>query len=205
MNITILFDTGSGNKRRLLDVTKLACDFTPSYCDSLLALHAFTRCDTTSAFNGIGKVKPIKLLQKTPRFQGVFVTLGESWQVSEELFLQLEEFTCLMYEQKSGRIHGVNELRCAMLTERCGGTLKELDHKKNVDLSTLPPPKVCLREHIKRVNYQVAIWKRAHIQNPEVPSPVDNNGWVMVGDSIEPKWYEGDTLPPKLADILEQE
>ena len=58
----ILFDTG--NKRRLLDITKLAKDFTPVYCAALLAMHAFTRCDTTSAFKGIGKVKPMQLLFK---------------------------------------------------------------------------------------------------------------------------------------------
>jgi len=176
LNIKILFDTGSGNKTRLLDISKLARDFTPPYCDALLALHAFTRCDTTSAFKGISKVKPIKLLEKTPRLQEVFSAVGQSWAVSEDLFLQLEEFTCKMYKQKTVRVVEINELRCAMLTQKRGGTLQAIDHKKSVDLSTLPPPKTCLREHIKRVNYQVAIWKRAHIQNPEVPSPTDDNG-----------------------------
>ncbi|KAG1714581.1 hypothetical protein GQR58_001013 [Nymphon striatum] len=46
-------------------------DFTPMYCAALLGLHAFTRCDTTSAFKGIGKVKPLKLLQQKPRYQEV--------------------------------------------------------------------------------------------------------------------------------------
>ena len=62
LGIRILFDTGTGNKRRLLDITKQAKDFTPVYCAALLAMHAFTRCDTTSAFKGIGMVKPIQLL-----------------------------------------------------------------------------------------------------------------------------------------------
>ena len=67
----ILFDTGTGNKRRLLDITKLAKDFTPVYCAALLAMYAFTRCDTTSAFKGIGKVKPIQLLQKKLATKGL--------------------------------------------------------------------------------------------------------------------------------------
>ena len=50
LGIRILFDTGTGNKRRLLDITKLAKDFTHVYCAALLAMHAFTRCDTTNAF-----------------------------------------------------------------------------------------------------------------------------------------------------------
>ena len=52
LGIRILFDTGTVNKR-LLDITKLAKYFTPVYCAALLAMHAFTRCDTTSAFKGI--------------------------------------------------------------------------------------------------------------------------------------------------------
>ena len=59
LGIRILFDTGTGNKRTLLDITKLDKDFTPVYCAALLAMHACTRCDTISTFNGIGKVKPI--------------------------------------------------------------------------------------------------------------------------------------------------
>ena len=31
----------------------------------------------------------------------------------------------------------------------------------------------------------------------------DDNGWVMVNGRIEPKWYEGESLPPQLADILQ--
>ena len=63
---TILFDTGTGNKKRLINVTELADGLTQEYCTALLALHAFTHCDTTSAFRGIGKKKPIKVMQKFP-------------------------------------------------------------------------------------------------------------------------------------------
>ena len=100
INITLLFDTGSRCKRRLFNISQLAYDFPPLYCDALLGLHAFSRCDTTSALKGIGKVKPIKLLQKKPRYQIVFQNFGKSWDVSEDLFLQLEEFTSSMYKPR---------------------------------------------------------------------------------------------------------
>ena len=74
---------------------------------------------------------------------------------------------------------------------------------KNFDLSIFPPSEVYLREHVKRVNYQVAIWKRGHVQNPEIPSSTDDNGWVMVNGRIEPKRYEGESLPPQLNGILQ--
>jgi hypothetical protein len=64
--VTILFDTGTGNKKRLIDITKLAQQYKQELCTALLGLHVFTRCDTTSAFKGIGKVKSIKTLQKSP-------------------------------------------------------------------------------------------------------------------------------------------
>ena len=93
--VTILFDTGTGNKKRLIDITKLAQQYQQELCTPLLGLHAFTRSDTTSAFKGIGKVKPIKTLQKSPQFQSALAQIGDSWQISEDLFLQMEAFTCL--------------------------------------------------------------------------------------------------------------
>ena len=30
-----------------------------------------------------------------------------------------------------------------------------------------------------------------------------DNGWVMVNGRIKPKWYEGESLPPQLVDILQ--
>ena len=51
----------------------------------------------TSAFKNIGKVEPIKLRQKKTHYQAVFQNLEKSWDVSEDLFLLLKEFTCSMY------------------------------------------------------------------------------------------------------------
>ena len=57
---------------RILDITKIADECTERRCTALLALYTFTRCDTTSAFKGIGKVKPIKILEKNSKFEDVF-------------------------------------------------------------------------------------------------------------------------------------
>ena len=64
INITLLFVTGCRCKRRLLNISQLVHDFTPLYCDALLGLHAFSSCDTTSAFNGIRKGKPINFFKR---------------------------------------------------------------------------------------------------------------------------------------------
>ena len=57
--LQILFETGKGNTRRCIDVTKLAMSSTPVLCSAMLGYHAFTGCDSTSAFKGKGKVKPL--------------------------------------------------------------------------------------------------------------------------------------------------
>ena len=64
INITLLFDTGSRRKRKLLNIFQLTHDFTPLYCNALLGLHAFSRCDTANAFKGIWKSEADKILSK---------------------------------------------------------------------------------------------------------------------------------------------
>ena len=75
-NITILFDTGSGNKKRLINISEMAKSLTPMFCSALLSLHVFTGCDTTSAFKGIGKLKPLKVLEKNTEYKKIFSELG---------------------------------------------------------------------------------------------------------------------------------
>ena len=50
INQTVLFDTGTGDKRRFVNVQAVAKDLGDEINLALVALHAFTGCDTTSAF-----------------------------------------------------------------------------------------------------------------------------------------------------------
>ena len=54
---TILYETGKGNKKRLINMNNIAQKFSQEECSALLGLHAFTGRDTCSAFKGIGKIK----------------------------------------------------------------------------------------------------------------------------------------------------
>ena len=49
----------------------------------------------------------------------------------------------------------------------------------------------------------MAVWKRAHLNNPEIPNPSEDHGWKVIDGTIEPLWVNGEVIPPKLADILE--
>ena len=199
--ITIHFETGAGNKRRLIDMTELAHRYTQQHCTALMALHAFTGCDSTSAFKGIGKIKPIKTLQKMPKFELVLAQLGDSWEVSDDLFTGLEEFTCAVYGKP--RFSEVDDLRYSILKGKCNEDGR-LDPANNIDIGTLPPCRKSLRQHIKRANYQTCIWKRAHVSDPIIPTPTEGHGWVLIDSKMEPLWTEEDILPQELADILEE-
>ena len=79
----------------------------------------------------------------------------------------------------------------------------QLHFSKNVDLRSLPPCRRSLEQHIQRVNYQVGIWKRSHIPEPDVPDVKSGHGWVLKDDKLETLWYTGDVLPQQLIDIAD--
>lgn len=111
--LEVLFETGKRNKRRCINVTRAALSLSPLICNAYLGLHAFTGCDSTSAFKGKGKVKAIHLVKKHQHFQELFKKLGESWTVSRNMQKGMEEFTCALHGK--ARNKEVNDLRYSLL------------------------------------------------------------------------------------------
>ncbi|KAH3837095.1 hypothetical protein DPMN_110473 [Dreissena polymorpha] len=122
-------------------------------------------------------------------------SLGNTWTVAEEEVGESDIFTCVVY--RNTRTDSVDKLRFLKIKEVCDDSPNA---SKNVDLSVLPPCKQCLLQHIRRVNYQVGIWKRSHIPDPDIPLATEGHGWTKNTDTglIEPLWIDGDTsiLPP---------
>ena len=79
-------------------------------CRALHGLHAFTGCDTVSAFAGRGKIDPLKMVMQSKESCATFQELGEVWEVQAQLFQRLCTFTCHTYTKSPG-IDDVNELR----------------------------------------------------------------------------------------------
>ena len=75
-NISILFETGRGNKSRLLGITAFNKEISAIYTSALLSLYADTGCDTLSAFKDKGKLKPIKALKLYPQLIETLAKLG---------------------------------------------------------------------------------------------------------------------------------
>ena len=200
INQTVLFDTGTGDKRRLVNVQAVAKDLGDEINLALVALHAFTGCDTTSAFVRRGKVKPLTLLKKHPEFLPTFHALGSRVDIEDRVFKDLEKFTCLMYGSKLGDI---NSLRYEKFIERFSAKPGEvLTSYNGVDMSLLPPCRESLKMHVRRANYQALIWKKADQATPSIPGP-DGHGWnTNVEGELEICWTNGNLMPQELADII---
>ena len=130
MTCNVLFDTGTGNRKQLLNVSEIAKNLGDKKCSALLSLHAVTGCDTTSAQRGIGKQKPMKVLDKNPQFEHWLEKIGEEWTLNEQLIEHLEHFVCSIYGYPASM--KIDELRLTILSRKCFNDNK-LDPTRNVD------------------------------------------------------------------------
>ena len=63
-----------------------------------------------SAFFGRGKVAALKIVRRNKLFQNLFQEIGMRCELSDDLLVKLQEFTCMMYTSSPGSSY-VNELR----------------------------------------------------------------------------------------------
>ena len=68
----------------MLTSVKVAASVGMGVCRGLIGMHAFTGCDTVSAFAGRGKAKVLKLLVSNVENQDIFLKLGQEWDLSQE-------------------------------------------------------------------------------------------------------------------------
>ena len=88
---TVLFDTRTGDKRRLINVKQVVGN----------ALYSFTGCDTISTFVRKGQLVPLKTLKRNKDFIDVFLKLGRSPDIEEQTYEKLEHFVCIMYNKRA--------------------------------------------------------------------------------------------------------
>ena len=182
---------GTQNRTRYLDIHKLHASLGSSIAGALVGMHAFTGCDTVSAFAGRGKISTLKQLKSNRNYQEVFLELGKFWEVSDALFEKLQAITCQMYVPSTCTTK-VNLLRYQLFCTRRG----------EVESSQLPPCEDCLLMHVIRANYQAAIWRRALQKMPPVPSPKDH-GWDIDADGqLVIQWMRGTPAPDTVLQLL---
>ena len=77
---------GTKARRRVVDITKVAATVGIDVCRALIGVHAYTGCDTVSAFAGKGKAKALKLLSKNKEIQDTFFKV-ENWKPTQASFM----------------------------------------------------------------------------------------------------------------------
>ena len=120
-------------------------------------MSALTGCDTVSALTGRGKPGALKLIKKDNIYQETFNQLGQSREISKQLFNKIQLFTCHVYATTASTDE-VNELCYQLVYAKRG----------EVECSQLPPCRYCLHMHVLRANYQASIWKWCNQTQPFV-------------------------------------
>ena len=170
---------GVGSSFRYIAVPEIVNTMNPTQCLTLPVFHAFTGCDTVSAFAGRGKKTAWETWKSFPEVNDAFTELlSMQSEVSRKSMKHLERFVVLMYDQTSECME-VNDARKRLFTQ------------KSRNLENIPPTQAALKQHIKRTCYQANCWNQALVLNPEMPDPSD---WGLTKETIgwEPLWT---TLP----------
>ena len=169
-------------------------------CFQLPAIHAYSGCDTTSAFVRKGKLVALKLLRQQPQYLQVFAQLGISADIPDSLYRGLEHFTCQLYGGTSET--DINELRFQKFQNRFSSSQGDLlNSYSGIDMSLLPPCQDSLRMHIQRSNFQALVWNSADKAAPALPS-ANGHGWQIIDGKLQIKWTDGLFMPQELVDIL---
>ena len=170
---------GVGSSFRYIAVHEIVNTMNPTQCLTLPVFHAFTGCDTVSAFAGRGKKTAWETWKSFPEVNDAFTELIRMQsEVSRKSIKHLERFVVLMYDQTSECME-VNDARKRLFTQ------------KSRNLENIPPTQAALKQHIKRTCYQANGWNQALVLNPEMPDPSDW-GWTKETTGWQPLWT---TLP----------
>ena len=156
-----------GQNRRYFIIRNI--DIEDTLIQSLIGFHALTGNDFVSSFFRKGKKRCFEVLVKKSKYQNALALLGNTWDLSEEVFDSIQQFICQMYCLSK---KDVNEARYDMFYK------KYQSHNKIVDMSTLPPCKATLKLHVLRSLYIATIWKRSIVSKPVLPD-MREFGWNL--------------------------
>ena len=95
---TLLFLTGTKHRRRYINLTQVGKTLGKEKCLALPGYHAFTGCDTTSAFVSKGKALPLELVWKNESFCHAMQLIGRNFNADlEKLSKECQSYVCKMY------------------------------------------------------------------------------------------------------------
>ena len=182
--------TGKGNKKRVINIDAvkqqieqgLADDIDINkLCAALSGLHMFTGWDSVSTFAGKGKAKCYSLLRKNLEIFETLESLGENWNMTDEVIEKMEMFCCSVYG--GGRETNVNKLWYKIYCSK----------RRKLECKQLPPCKQSLVKDIRKANYQIRI------------SP-DGHDWPLLKEDgkqcLEIDWFYSKPAPDEVKIIV---
>ena len=110
------------------------------------------------------KTDGVKLGKRRPAYQELFQQLGVEWELSDELFVRLQEFTYLMYSSNPGT-KDVNVLRYRLFCARKG----ELESHQ------LPP----CQDTLRKWESKLSVSNMAQESSKFTPNPLAHWLWMV--------------------------
>ena len=145
--------------------------------------HAWSGCDTTSAFRGKGKKTAWRAWKAFQEVTQTFTFLAanpfQHLDSNSDHFQKIERLTVVLYD-KTSPLSLVNEAR------------EELFCRKNRNVDNIRPTQNALLQHTKRAIYQAGIWTTSYLAHQVLPSPSEfawsrsppENTWVPIWITI---------------------
>ena len=118
-------------------------------CRDILFLHAFTGCDTTSRFFGIGKAKAIKKYKESQTFRKAASTFFDSSSTKKDIASAGETVVKYLYDAEKQLDQPLHIIRCQKFHAKVATS------STYVQCKHLPPTTAACTEHSLRVFLQV--------------------------------------------------
>ena len=182
-NLQLFVDMHSSSSNKgsssYIDIVKIATSIGIDRSVGLPLLHAYSGCDYTPSFYGIGKSKWFDTYLLHPEVMDMFTRIVENPEsVQEAEIVKVTQYTLAVY--------GVDDPKKGLLE----GRFDRLTSKKINTFRSLPPsPGAAIIQFRKAVHIAAHIWGKAcepEITPPNMCSPLQ--GWKKVGENVEHIW-----------------
>jgi len=165
--------TKTTNRQRFIPVNRITDDIGQDTSSCLPASHVISGSDTTSSLFKVGKRTAYSKLKQNIAHLAPLSRLGPKYALS-------------LYGSKSS--HTLDQLRYVYACT------------SDKPASLFPPTDDAFEQHLKRANYQVAIWTHSHVAKPVLWNP-DGNGWQVRDNKLEPVMFQKDAAPREVRDL----
>lgn len=175
------------NRQRFMPINDITDTIGKDVSLCLPASHALSGCDSTSSLFKIGKRSAYsKLLQNIEDLLPLS-QFGQSSDISSILPVSTK-YALMLYGSKSKSCHSLDQLRYVYACT------------SDKPASLFPPTDDAFEQHVRRDNYQVAIWLHSHVAKPILWKP-DGNGWQLTENNLEPIMFKKEAAPKQVRDL----